>query len=257
MQLTTETFPEYLDKASDYLSSHALGDFRRSPAILHARRAGEIVWKKSAAFAIGTAAHTLILEGADEYARQYTMDDGPIDPKTGKPYRKNTNKYKAWREDVWNSVISHADDFYVRKMCASVHRHAEAGRLLTGGQAEGVLRGAIEGVECQTRMDYYTAEHGFVDLKTCRNLDDFEQDVSKYGYMYQMAFYHLMLSAHGMPSKCHIVAVEKVAPYRTGVWRCEALPVGAVLRDIIEYGESEKTKTWPTRYEAVRTLRGD
>ena len=45
-----------------YLSSHLLGDFRKSPRLYHKKMAGEIEPADSAALTLGRAVHTLVLE---------------------------------------------------------------------------------------------------------------------------------------------------------------------------------------------------
>ncbi len=61
-----EPFPVYLKKGAEYLTSHQLMDFARCPRLYHLKKTGALTTdtnKTSADMILGSAAHTLILEG--------------------------------------------------------------------------------------------------------------------------------------------------------------------------------------------------
>ena len=79
-----------------WLSSHLLADFRRCPEFYHRKVTVGVVEKPSRAYALGRAAHKLILEGEQAFREDYTVSDGPTNPKTGQPYGKLTKAYAEW-----------------------------------------------------------------------------------------------------------------------------------------------------------------
>ena len=88
------------------------------------------------------------------------------------------------------------------KLQKSVWTHPTASALLDGGVAEATVRAEYCNVPCQIRLDWFSPEHGIVDLKTCDSLKWFEADCKRFGYLYQMAFYRAVLrEATGDPQE--------------------------------------------------------
>ena len=87
---------EYHQAARDgkFLSSHLLGDFRKSPLLYKKKMNGEIEPTESAALAVGRAVHTLVLEGRGKFDEEFMVSDGPVNPKTGEPFGKLTKAYR-------------------------------------------------------------------------------------------------------------------------------------------------------------------
>jgi hypothetical protein len=204
-------------------------------------------------------AHALILEGAEAFDQRYLVNDGPINPKTSKPYGRETKTFANWAAGLSKPAISTEDYRMLAEMTACVRTHPAAGPLLEEGQAEGVVREEWAGCKCQSRIDWY-GPGGLVDLKTCEDLAWFERDIKKYGYTFQLAFYwKMLLLSLGEAAAVHIVAVEKQVPYRCGVWQ---IPQG-LLEDAAEHNERSilklldcrKSGNWPSGYEEVRILR--
>ena len=279
--LLVEPDETYRAAAADNLSSHALLDFIRSPQIHHLKATGVIPYRDSPAFQFGRAAHMLILEGSEVYESTYTVSDGPINDKTGKPYGRDTKKHITWRDQQKGPILSTAEDVTIRAMAESVAAHEGASALLKEGQAEGVARAEWAGVCCQIRCDWYSGLTGLNDLKTCASIDQFGAEMRKFGsayrrateqlplwrlvdtlagaYCVQMAFYFsVLLRVTGEEPDVHLTAVEKVFPHRVGVWH---LP-DELLRDLAAFCEQQikrwaKCKaddSWPSGFEAVRGL---
>ena len=61
----------FRSRNGEYMSSHLLADFRESPALYYKEISGQIDPKESAAFTLGRAAHSLILEGRHAFDRDY------------------------------------------------------------------------------------------------------------------------------------------------------------------------------------------
>jgi hypothetical protein len=89
-----EPAEKYHAKAKEYLSSHALSDFRRCPLLYHKKKLGLVEDEDRPAYLLGRALHTLALEGRDRFEAEYVVG-GPINPKTGELFGSNTKDYDA------------------------------------------------------------------------------------------------------------------------------------------------------------------
>ncbi len=246
-------------RSGRYMSSHLLADFRESPELYRRKTTGEIAAAESPALALGRAAHCLVLEGKAAFDEQYLVSDGPVNAKTGEPYGKSTKSYCDWLAAQTKEVVSTKDYGFIGKLNKSVLLHEAASELLSDGAPEGVLRAEYCGVPCQIRMDWFSEKHGLVDLKTCDSLRRFENDVKRFGYIYQMAFYRAVIRlALDETVPVHLIAVEKNEPFSTGVW--EIAP--AVLDEaekvneaaLARYRKCLYTGHWPTGYEETRII---
>ena len=264
--IVNAVFPEdekaYHARSGEFMSSHQLRDFRRCPELFRRQRVGLVPRVDKPAYLVGRAAHCLIIEGRGEFDARY-MTGGPINPKTGRPYGADTKAHADWAREQTREVLAGDQMYAVERMADAVVRHAFTSRLFSGGVGEGVARADYGGVPCQVRVDYLHPSFGLVDLKTCDTLDWFESDARKYGYIHQLAFYRSVLAASvgGIPAAtipCHLVAVEKVEPFRCGVWFVTpALLDDLELENVAaldEFASCEQTGRWPTRYEECRTF---
>jgi len=253
-----EAAEEYHDKRDRFLSSHALADFRKCPALFRKKETGEIDDEDKPAYALGRAAHTLTLEGIGKFDAEYIVGE-PVNPQTGKAYGKNTQAYQAWFDAQEMPVISPSDFAFIKRLQIAVWTHIAAGNFLQDGIAEGVVRVEYCGVPCQIRMDFFSQAHGIIDFKTCDNLDYFEADTRRYGYIHQAAFYRAVLkTVSGRNHPFHFIAVEKHEPFRCGVWRIDEI--------VLDFAEMENAaaierlkkcraeKCWPTGYEEIRII---
>jgi len=210
---------DYHAQAKDNLSSHQLANFRKSARLYQRKKLGLIPDVDRPAYLIGRAAHTLILEGERVFDDTYTVGT-PINPKTGNPYGSSTKAYEAWAAEHGQPVLTDTQFDLIMQLADSVKSHEMAKLFLLDGVAEGVIRTTYCGLPSQTRMDWFSEEHGLIDLKTCDNLTWFESDARRYDYAYQMAFYRSVLEVvSGITYPVHIIAVEKREPFRCGVWR--------------------------------------
>ncbi|MEQ9616636.1 MAG: PD-(D/E)XK nuclease-like domain-containing protein [Phycisphaerales bacterium] len=256
--LIREPADVYHAKAKDNLSSHWLAEFARCPLLYHKKRIGLIPQRDSAAFLVGRAAHTLILEGRERYESEYAVG-GPVNPKTGNPYGSGTKAFAQWAEKIGKPVLSDDQAALIEQMAASVKGHIFARELLADGVAEGVVRCRVGGHECQARLDWINPVHdrGIVDLKTTDSLDGFELDISAYRYVEQLAFYRaLVAEVTGRNLPVHIIAVEKREPFRCGVWVISDKSLTKAQRDndsaMAELARCQRRDHWPTRFESIR-----
>jgi hypothetical protein len=256
--LTCESEAEYHGKAGEYLSSHQLINFMKSPLLYFRKLAGLVEDKDSPAYLVGRAAHVRILEGRDAYEARFALG-GPINPKTHRPYGANTKAFAEWAEVQGKPVLSQDQVDLVEQMAAGVAMNSDAVDLLLYGRAEGVVRVGYCDTPCQIRIDWTHPHRGIVDLKTCDELDWFEADARRYRYASQLAFYQAVLAkVIGALVPVHIVAVEKREPFRCGVWRVsdDALAVArqeneAAIRRLLVCRQKDM---WPTGYEGTRVL---
>jgi hypothetical protein len=256
--IISEPSEEYHAKRSQFLSSHALADFRRCPEFFHKKETGEITDEDRPAYVIGRATHTLTLEGIEKFNSEYTVGE-PINEKTGKSYGKSTLAYQNWLEAQEKAVIAPKDFDFIKRLQIAVWLHNGAVELLQDGVAEGVVRTSYCEMPCQIRMDFFNPVSGIIDLKTCDNLDFFEFDARRYQYVHQAAFYRAVLrEASGKNYPFHLIAVEKHEPFRCGIWQIsdEALDVvEAENKAAIERLKHCRAENlWPTGYEEIRLL---
>lgn len=259
---------EYHQAARDgkFLSSHLLGDFRKAPKLYRMKMSGEIEPMESAALTIGRAVHSLILEGRSAFEKEFMVSDGPVNPKTGEPFGRLTKAYREWASSQKKCVVTGPEFSLMAKMQQSVWTHPVAMELLDEGIAEQTVRTHYCGEPCQIRMDWFRADYEgrFVicDLKTCENIDWFENDARRFGYPQQMAFYRAVLQ-QGMRNgergiDCYLIAVEKREPYRCGVWKLTDELLESATREneraIGELQECRSINRWPTRLEELRCL---
>ena len=258
---------EYHEAArrGQYLSSHLLGDFRRSPRLYHKKMTGAIEPEDSAAFLMGRAVHTLVLEGRGKFDAEFLVSDGPVNPKTGETFGRTTKAYREWAAAQGRPVVSGADFNFISKLQSSVWLHPVAGELLSEGVAEKTVRVSYNGEPCQIRMDWFRGDYGgrpvICDLKTCETLDWFETDARRFGYPHQMAFYKRVLetaSGGAVSPDVYFVAVEKREPFRCGVWKLTdgLLESCAVQNEnaIAELRACRTANEWPTRTEELRVM---
>lgn len=247
-------------RSGEYMSSHLLSTFSRSPYKYHQTISGLVPNDDKPEYAFGRAAHKLILEGQAAFDEAYTVADGPINPKTNLPYGKVTQAYQNWLAEQHGEVISTADYDTIKAMCHNCHAHEGIQELLAATnsrEAEGVVRAELEEVPCQIRMDFFSTDCGIVDLKTCRDIEFFEKDCRDFGYAYQLAFYQSVLEAAcGVKFPVHIIVVDKTDFHIAGRWdipdceleQCDSINRAALRR----YKESKELDNWPTGYEHTR-----
>jgi len=248
----------YLAKAAEYLTSHQLADFRKCPLLYWKKKQGLVPEEDRPAYLVGRALHTLVLEGQEQFEREYAVG-GPINPKTGMPYGPNTKAFAEWAASCGKQVLTDGQFDLVLKMADGVRAQQIAVDLLSSGIPEGVVRTEYCGLPCQIRMDWFDPHRGIVDLKTCDDLSWFEADAKRYGYVYQVAFYRAVLrQVISLPMPVYFIAVEKKEPFRCGVWKVHEDTLTQAQRENEAAIERLKlcieSDTWPTGYAEVRVF---
>lgn len=254
-------------KRNEFTTSHRLNLFRKCPALYKKTIDGEIVEGETEAFMLGRATHKFILEGKDEFFKEFDVCDGPINEKTGKPFGKDTKKYAEWAATLTKPTVTIEDFALIEKEREAVHAHPVARDLLASGIAEGTIRTTWDDEPVQCRLDWFDPERNLiVDLKTCNDVDRFRFDIRDFGYVEQKAFYaECVHIVSGRVPTCYLIAVEKKEPYRVAVVHIGASTIddaihnhmaNEYLRDdadamIEELKRCRETGVWPTRYEHV------
>lgn len=258
--LIREPADVYHARSAEHLTSHALSEFRRCPLLYRKREMGLVPERDTTAYMIGRAAHTLILEGRERYAREYAVG-GPINPKTGQPFGSQTKAFAEWAAQQSKPVLSDTHAALVEQMAAAVAEHPVARDMLRSGVAEGVGRCRYREHACQARIDWIANDPqvGIVDLKTADDLDGFEFALRALGYVHQLAFYRTLAAvACGHVLPVHVVAAEKREPFRCGVWQIApaVLDQAQAQNDeaMDELRRCRNSGSWFTRFEELRVV---
>ncbi len=258
--LVREPADVYHARSREFVTAHALAEFRRCPLLYRKKELGLVPDRETSAYRIGQAAHTLILEGRRQYEREYAVG-GPTNPKTGQPFGSQTKAFAEWADRQHKPVLTDAQAALVEQMAAAVHGHLFARELFSDGVAEGVVRCDYAGHRCQARIDWINPVdgRGIVDLKTADELDSFEMAVRAFGYLHQVAFYRaLMTEVSGRVFPVHIVAVEKREPFRCGVWQVAPRVLDQAQREneaaMVDLKRCRERSDWFTRFESLRLI---
>ena len=242
------------------ISFHALLDFAHNGRDYHARCIGEMppITETREMF-FGTACHKMILEGRAAFADEYKVADGPINPRTNQPFGRETKAFAEWLATQDKAIISTDEAATIMQMEKAVRNHAIANQLLAHGKAETEVRFQWCELPCQSRIDWINTAFGIVDLKTCADIDRFIYQARDAKYIHQLAFYrHAIEATTGERLECYIIAVEKAARPRCGVYM---IP-GADLEEAEEWcmqqlnalADAREDGTWRDYYEDLRTL---
>ena len=210
---------------------------------------------ETAALALGTAAHTAILE-----PRKFN-------PAVFTGATRRGKEWDAFLAAHAGEIILKQDDLdLVEGMRNSVRSYGPAMRYLVDGQAELTMQWAdpATGRKCRGRIDWLTAIDGrpvIVDLKTTRSAKPFAfgGQAAKLGYHLQLAYYFDGFTAiTGETPAMKIIAVESSAPFEPAVF---SIPEDMILQGREEYqqllqrlAECEETNNWPPALETESDL---
>ena len=115
---------------------------------------------------------------------------------------------ELYRRKTSGEIASSKDYGFIMKLQKSVWMHTAASALLDDGTPKATVRVEYSGVPDQMRMDWFSGEYGIVAPKTCDSFKWFEGDCKRFGYLFQMAFYHAVLQeATGESVAVRLIAV--------------------------------------------------
>jgi len=205
---------------------------------------------------IGTAVHTLNLEPHLSDTIKNLKDYGHTDRR----------KWAAIRELEANNpsdlFFSDSEIATIKSMVKSVKDHAEAAKLYDGeinNEVSFFWHNSEYNFVCKGRADTVNFHEGYVvDLKTTQDAADFMNQVIKYGYHIQAAFYlQGMKAVTGQDFDWYWVAVDSKEPNDTYVYKMstECHRIGEIETNLFmkTLRECTDTDTWPRGNEAVIT----
>lgn len=194
------------------------------------------------AFDLGTAAHSLILEG----------DTTNLDIIEANNWlTKDAKTAKAASHAAGRIPLLTKDYQQIQAMHDAVMAHPTARTLLTGHRPEASVFWEEDGLELKCRPDAWQA-HTIADLKTTRTADpnEFGRTAADFGY-HQSAAHYIdgVKAATGETLPFLFILVEKTAPYLVSVVELDedALDLGRQLNDRAKriYRECTETGRWP------------
>ena len=234
---------------SRYLSSHRLG------AVIDADDCGEIFNSEklvdaSGFLRMGSMVHSYTLEGPQQFLDAYIVG-GPKGPRGGvkAPHQLPKSDVEAWHKKHGKPWVTPRELKQIEKMAASVWE--KGGSLFHGGWPEKVARIKFAGVNCQIRVDWISAQGVLCDLKTCSTLDVLHEQIAKFRYIRQLAFYQtiLALATNHNPLPVVIIGVEKRKPYRAKLVKIQQPKIDQWRRRIFDYME--------TLYQYLENVEGE
>jgi len=198
--------------------------------------------KSSAAFTLGTAAHSLILEDDT---------DGIVMVDADSWLTKAAKEAKAEALADGKQPLLTKEWLQVLAMRDAVMAHPVARELFTNHEAEQSVFWDEDGLMLKCRPDAW--QPGLlIDLKTCASADpsEFGKVAHSFGY-HQSAAHYIdgVKAATGEELPFHFVLVEKTDPYLVSVveldW--EAVNIGRGLNERAKriYRECVESNTWP------------
>lgn len=259
----TETAPILTNAqyhAHPAISKSHLDAIAKSPAHYKARYIDGIKPEYSAAFVIGSAAHSLILE-PENFARDFAVAPDGIN--------KRTNEGKAqWAEFEANAgrrtIIDSDTHKQALAIAAAVRAHPAAGTLFEAGESERsvITTDPETGAAIKCRPDWLDHNGLIVDVKTTEDASPtgFAKSIANYRYHVQAAWYwDCMEAAYDIePAGFVFVAVEKKPPYAVGVYLIgqDSLAVGRRLarqnlRTLLACREANR---WPDYCDEALTI---
>jgi exodeoxyribonuclease VIII len=249
-----ETEAEYQHNYTTHKSATSLKRFHNSPLLYRYEQLGLLPSKRGEFFTFGSAFHCYVLE-PQAFFQRYQIADPPVNPKTCKPYGSSTKAAQEWRDSLGgNQVVTREEFETIQSMATAIKlQHPGDQRDIQDAQRELSWRGQLGPISFQSRIDAL-ADDCVVDLKTTRNLDDFESQIVEYNYPYQLGCYTLVAGV----KRAKLVAIEKQQPYRVGVWFISRSKLdqvhGEIERDLEDLNECLESDVWPSGYELVRQI---
>jgi hypothetical protein len=220
--------PSELYHANGAIGSSMLNDFLDSEALFHGRYVRGL-WRRepSRDMIVGTAAHTLLLEGREAFRARFAIQPAILEDA---PWHGSRKACKLWvdiAEAGGRIVLSGDDGRLVRTIVLAVRQNGAANDLLRRSRTEVTMRMWAQrwGLPLQVRADMLEDIDGraFIrDLKTCDTLDSWERYFATSGYHRQAQLYlwvAMNVLGHDRPGEFTFIVVEKRPPHRVGLYQ--------------------------------------
>jgi len=245
--------------ASAYLDGEQLEDFRRDVFLFHQRQRGHLQRREPHDAHLQRAVAVRILRGRDALEDEFAVD-GPVDSRTGEPCQKYSLAFEEWAREQGKPALGPDEAQAVENMARSVASHGAACDLLANGIAHGIVRNDYQGIACQEQFDWLNPRRGIVALHLCDGLSWLDSTLRYGGTAHLLAFGRgLLATATGKTVPVHVIAVEKSAPHRCGVWHASRLLLRGAEREnekaLRRLKQCRDRDHWPTGYERVRVLK--
>ena len=209
-----------------------------------------------AAFDMGTAVHTLVLEPHNAH----TVWCGP-ETRRGKEWKER----KAEADESGCILLPEAEYAQARDMAEAVRANKEAAALLGGDlvcEASVFGHDEASGLDLRCRPDGWRKDIDMlVDLKTTIDASPagFAKQVANFGYHMQDYFYRRVMALEGVEiDRFAFIAVEKEPPYATGVYELDwaSLEEGeaAVKAALEQIKHAQTTGNFSTGNEGLQTI---
>lgn len=254
----------------------------RSPAHYRARKDSKNDNTPTAAQAIGTAFHSLLLE-PNTFGDQYVTipENAPKKPTSvqrnaAKPSPATVDAITWWdifeERNAGKTIISADDNEQLAAMAVATRAHKAAGALLTGAighpEQSAYWIDPDTGLLCRCRPDFWRVDGILVDVKTTEDAspEEFARSIAKYRYHVQAAFYldgvrETILQANEelvIPEAFVFLAVEKKAPFAvaTYVLTPEAIELGRreYKADLKRIAECTAADEWPAYSQKIEQI---
>lgn len=236
-----------------------LRHMRRSP--LHYKHAIAQPDVTTDAFKIGGACHCALLE-PEHFAARYTVYSES--KTTGKGARTSWQEFQ--RANAHRIILSQDEWDRALAIAAAVRAHPAAAELLARGRAEVPLTwtDARTGIRCKARLDWGTAKHQLVEVKSTANLDAhaFANIAWKYSYFHQVHYYARGLAAqlgrNPEQIETFVIAVESAPPHDVVVYCPEDSALEAAQEEVeqilTQLALCLERDHWPGRAEQQQIL---
>ena len=257
--LTHEPEEAFRESGTTYLDGEQLHDFRSDAFVFHRRQCGHLPQREAHDADFQRAAAVRILHGRDALEDAFALDV-PIDSRTGEPCGKYSFEFEKWAREQGKPALGTDEVEAIDNMARSLAAHGPASGLLASGVAQGIVRSDYLGVACQERFDWLSPHHGIVVLYVADGLGYLDSTLRYSGTAHRLAFGRALLAAAtGKTVPVHVIAVEKSAPHRCGVWHASRLLLRGVQREnekaLRRLKQCRDRDHWPTGYERVRVLK--
>lgn len=257
--LIHESEEAFRASAAAHLDGEQLDDFRRDAFLFHQRQRGHLQRREPHDAHFQRAAAVRILRGRDALENEFAVD-GPVDSRTGQPCGKYSREFEQWAGEQGKPALGPDEIELVEHVARSVASHDAACDLLADGVAHGIVRSDYRGVLCQERFDWLNPHRGIVALHLCDGISWLDSTLRYGGTAHTLAFRRALLAeATGQTVPVHVIAVEKRAPHRCGVWHVSRLLLHGVQREndkaLRRLKRCRDRNHWPTGYERVRVLK--
>ena len=238
-----------------------IGGLLEYPALFHAMQDDrELRPALSESMTVSRVFTDFLNMSGPEFMNMYVVADGPVNPKTGKPYGMDTKAYAEWRAGLDKEPVSTAQMSMFGKMADAFLSHDYVKELTAGGFEEKrdvIVSAKVAGVDCMCKVDrlFEHPDNGVVavDVKSTGDLFSFQRSADSMHYREQQALVAMILSAAGFGSKIQsrIAAVERGPMPRCGIFWVSDLDktVSIVTLALQSYAEDCSSGVYGTGFE--------